>query len=114
MSCNFDVVDYSITIVQGDYVSCLYTITDANELPLNDIKEVIFTCNRLKLQKTLEQIDSTNFELSIDSETTSLLAVCNCTYDITVTFNSEETPITLIHNANLSVLQKENKLNEQV
>lgn len=114
MSCGFDIIDYSIELVQGDYLSCLYDITDQNGLPLDNVKSIVFTCNRLKVQRELKRLDATTFELDMASEMTSQFSACTCSYDITVLFNNSETPHTIIHNADFTILKKENKLDEQV
>lgn len=103
--------DYDIELVQGDYGSFLYNITDQNDEPLADVDVVIFTCSRLKTQITLTPITNTQFSLTMDSVLTSGFSACACTYDITIKFKSTQTPITVIHNAGLTILKKENKLN---
>ena len=103
--------NFDIELVQGDYASFLYDITDANDEPLNDIDAVIFTCARLKTQITLTSISNTQFLLTLDSALTSRFSACTCTYDITIKFESAQTPITVVHNAYFTILKKENKLN---
>lgn len=103
--------DYDIELVQGDYGSFLYNITDQNDEPLDNVESVIFTCSRLKTQIELSSISRSQFALVLDSSLTSEFSACTCTYDITVTFKSAQTPITVIHNGGLTILKKENKLN---
>ena len=110
--CMFKLKDnFDIELVQGDYASFLYDITDANDEPLNGVDAVIFTCARLKTQITLTSISNTRFLLTLDSALTSRFSACTCTYDITIKFKSAQTPITVVHNAYFTILKKENKLN---
>ena len=110
--CMFKLKDnFDIELVQGDYGSFLYVITDTNNAPLNDIDAVIFTCTRLKTQITLTSMSNTQFLLTLDSALTSGFSACTCTYDITIKFKNVQTPITVIYNAYLTILKKENKLN---
>lgn len=103
--------DFDIELVQGDYGSFLYDITDTNDEPLNNIDAVIFTCTRLKTQITLTSMSNTQFLLTLDSSLTSGFSACTCTYDITIKFKSTQSPITVVHNAYLTILKKENRLN---
>lgn len=110
--CMFKLKDnFDIELVQGDYASFLYDITDQNDEPLNNVDAVIFTCARLKTQITLTSISNTRFLLALDSVLTSGFSACTCTYDITIKFKNAQTPITVIHNAYFTILKKENKLN---
>lgn len=110
--CMVEIKDnFDIELVQGDYGSFLYDITDANNEPLNNVDAVIFTCARLKMQITLTSISNIQFLLALDSVLTSGFSACTCTYDITIKFKSTQTPVTVIHNACLTILKKENKLN---
>lgn len=103
--------DYDIELVQGDYGSFLYNITDQNDEPLDNVESVIFTCPRLKTQIELLSISRSQFALMLDSSLTSGFNACTCTYDITVKFKTAQTSITVIHNGGLTILKKENKLN---
>lgn len=103
--------DFDIELVQGDYGSFIYNITDQNDEPLTDVDVVIFTCARLKTQINLTSITSTQFSLTMDSNLTSRFTPCTSTYDITILFKGTQSPVTLIHNANITILKKENKLN---
>lgn len=110
--CMFKLKDnFDIELVQGDYGSFLYVITDTNNAPLNDIDAVIFTCTRLKTQIALTSMSNTQFLLTLDSALTSGFSACTCTYDITIKFKNAQTPITVIYDAYLTILKKENKLN---
>lgn len=102
--------NYDIELVQGDYGSFLYNITDSNDAPLTNIKQVIFTCARLKTQIELAQILPSQFTLIMNSDLTSKFTACTCTYDITIIFTTSQTPLTVIHNAGFTILKKENKL----
>lgn len=113
MTCNLDVNDYSIELIQGDYGSYVYHITNSDGTKLENVKSVIFTCARLKLQKTLVDIGESNYVLTLDSATTQAFSPYTHTYDITILFNDEATPYTVIYNANFTVLKKENVVNEQ-
>lgn len=112
MSCNFDVTDYSIELIQGDYGSYVYHITNFDGTMLENVKSVIFTCARLKLQKTLTDIGESNYALILDSVTTRAFSAYIYTYDITILFNDDETPYTVIHDADFIILKKENVVNE--
>lgn len=103
--------DFDIELVQGDYGSFLYDITDTNDEPLNGVDAVIFTCARLKTQITLTPMSNTQFLLTLNSVLTSGFSACTCTYDITIKFKGTQSPITVVHNAYLTILKKENKLN---
>lgn len=102
--------DYSIELVQGDHGSYLYHITNVDGSMLENVKNVIFTCSRLKLQETLTDIGDSNYSLILASETTQAFNACTCTYDITILFNDDATPYTVIRSANLTILKKENPL----
>ena len=104
--------DYDIELIQGDYASFVYDITDQNDEPLNNIEAVIFTCSRLKTQITLSPINDARFALIFDSSLTSGFSACTCTYDITIKFKSIQTPITVIHDGGFTIFKKENKLND--
>ena len=114
MFCNANIEDYTIQIIQGDYLSCIYTITDQNGKALTNVKNVIFTCKRLNLQIILKSIDASNFELILDSAITSTLQACTTTYDITIQFNDESTPHTVIFDSEIIVLKKENVVNDAI
>lgn len=103
--------DFAIELVQGDYGSFLYNITDTNNEPLNDVDAVIFTCARLKTQINLTPITRAQFSLAMDSSLTSQFTPCTSTYDITILFKGTQSPVTLIYNAGITILKKENKLN---
>lgn len=110
--CMFKLKDnFDIELVQGDYASFLYDITDANDEPLNAVDTVIFTCARLKTQITLTSMSNTQFLLTLDSALTNGFSACTCTYDITIKFKNTQSPITVVHNAYFTILKKENKLN---
>lgn len=110
--CSINVNDnYDIQLIQGDYGSYLYIITNQDNSPLENVESVVFTCSRLKQQIALVSTSQSEFALALDSDLTSTFSPCTCTYDITVLFKGEATPITVIHNANLTILKKENKLN---
>ena len=112
-NCMFELSDdYDIELVQGDYSSFLYDITDQNDEPLDNVDAVIFTCSRLKTQITLLAINRSQFALILDSSLTSGFSACTCTYDITVKFKTAQTPITAIRSGGLTILKKENKLND--
>lgn len=103
--------DYNIELVQGDYGSFLYNITDSENEPLVNIEQVVFTCARLKTQIELTQLSPVDFALTMNSDLTSKFTACTCTYDITLIFKGTQTPVTVIHNAGFTILKKENKLN---
>ena len=113
MNCNFDMTDYSIELIQGDYGSYLYHITNSDGSMLENVKSVIFTCAKLKIQKTLTNIAESNYLLTLDSVTTQAFSPYTHTYDITILFNDDETPYTVIHDADFIILKKENVVNEQ-
>lgn len=110
--CDFDITDYSITLIQGDYGSYMYTILNENGSALENVKAVLFTCSRLKVKRELLKINDSNYGLTLPSELTETFAACTCTYDITIEFNGDSTPYTVVYNAKFTILKKENKLNE--
>lgn len=112
MNCNFDVTDYSIELIQGDYGSYVYHITNSDGTMLENVNSVIFTCARLKIQKTLADIGESNYALTIDSVVTQAFSSYTHTYDITILFNDDQTPYTVIHDADFIILKKENVVNE--
>lgn len=105
--------DYSIELVKGDYGSFLYHITNEFDGPVNNIKQVVFTCHRLNLKLVLEKYSEMDYLLVLDSSLTKDFPTWrSMTYDLTLEFTTAETPITLIHNASITILNKENTLNE--
>lgn len=116
MICGCNLVnadEYEIEFVQGDYVSVAFTITDESDEPIKNIKNVVFTCERLGLQYNLTALNETKYLLTIDGSITSTFETFSgITYDLTLQLNDSNTPCTLIHNASLVVLKKVNKLNE--
>lgn len=102
--------DYSIELIQGDYGSFLFNITDETGAPLQKLSKIVFTSNRLKLQIELEKQSDTEFLLIIDDEVTLNSGPCITTYDITAIFEGDATPYTVIYNAKLVILKKENAL----
>lgn len=116
MICGCNLVnadEYEIEFVQGDYVSVVFTITDEFDKPIKNIKNVVFTCERLGLQYNLTALTETKYVLTIDGSITSTFETFSgITYDLTLQLNDSNTPRTLIHNASLVVLKKVNKLNE--
>lgn len=113
MNCNFDLTDYSIELIQGDYGSYVYHITYSDGTMLENVTSVIFTCARLKIQKTLVDIGKSNYALTFDGVTTRAFSPYIHTYDITILFNEDEIPYTVIHDADFIILKKENIVNEQ-
>lgn len=102
--------DYSITLVQGDYGSYLFNITNSDGTALDNVNSVIFTCSRLKVQESLSQFADNVFSLILNSELTKTFTPCTCSYDITIKFNDDATPYTVIRSASLTILKKENPL----
>lgn len=102
--------DFDIELVQGDYGSFVFHITDENANELQNLDKIIFTSNRLKLQIELEKQTNTDFLLIIDNEVTLNIGACTATYDITAIFKGNATPYTVIHNAKFVILKKENAL----
>ena len=114
MICNCNVLldDYSLEIVQGDYLSVVYTLTDEYGNNLDDIKQVVFTCEQLGLQQVLTKLSPTEFWLQYDGTTTANWSTfLGATYDITLELVGNATPLTLVHDASFTILKKENKLN---
>lgn len=109
MQCMMNVIDFDIQLVQGDYASFPFKIFEGQN---TDIKDVYFTSKRLGIQHALIE-DSANpgtWVLMLKPSTTSKLPVCTTTFDITCTFNDNGSPLTVIHNANVTILKKENAL----
>ena len=117
MPCDgLELVDaYTIELIQGDYASYLYHLTDQNGNVIMDIESVVFTCKRLGIQQELTKLNDTDYQLVFTSDQTSQMkSMSGMTYDITVKFTTSETPITLIYNADIFVLKKENALDGTV
>lgn len=109
--CMIQSNDYSIEIVQGDFFSCLYDITNQDGSQIMGIDKVLFSSKYLNIVKELQSIDSMTYQLELTSEETAAMKVGNnATYDITITFNTDETPVTVVYEAQLSVLKKENTI----
>lgn len=113
-ACDFYVKDYSITLIQGDYGTYIYTICNQNGIALENVKDVFFTCARLKLKRMLSKKDNSTYILILPSELTETFSACTCRYDLTVEFTGDTTPCTIIYNEKFTVLKKENKLNESI
>lgn len=107
--CGNDEQNYEITIVQGDKGSYKYIITNSDGSTITNIKSVFFTCSALNIKKTLTKIKENTFSLEIDSDITTTLKECTCSYDITLVFN-DDTIFTIIRSAVFTVLKKENPL----
>ena len=103
------IIDFDIKLVQGDYASFPFKIFEGKN---TDIKDVYFTSKRLGIQKALiEDIENPGtWVLILEPSITSKLPACTTTFDITCTFNDNGTPLTVIHNANVTILKKENAL----
>ena len=109
--CLTNFVDsYDIELIQGDYGSFVFHITDENGNPLQNLSEIVFTSKRLNLEVKLEQLSDTDFLLAIESAMTSNVGACNATYDITAIFDGHATPYTVIYNAKFIILKKDNTL----
>lgn len=105
--------EYGIELVQGDYFSAIFTITDEFGEPVKNVEHVVFTCERLELQYNLTAISDKEYILTIDGSITSKFATFSgMTYDLTLQLKGSDTPLTLIHDANFTVLKKTNKLQE--
>lgn len=107
-----EVDDFTITFVQGDYASFLFELTDQNDEPLTDVKNVIFSSKQLKLSKTLTKVSDTIYALTFESAETAAMTPVKCTYDLTVEFSTNASPVTLVYKARLIVLKKENAIDE--
>lgn len=113
-ACNFMNIDeYEIEFVQGDYFSAVFTISDESDNAIKNIKNVVFTCNRLGLQYNLTAISDKDYLLTIDGSITDTFETFSgITYDLTLQFKDLDTPLTIIHDASFKVLKKTNKLNQ--
>lgn len=114
MSCNCMIPiknNYDIEIIQGDYASFDFILTDQNDVALSNVKSVIFTCKRLATQIELTKIDDTQYGLLIDGNTTQAFEAGNYSYDITVKFKNNQFK-TAIYDGVLTILKKENVVNE--
>lgn len=112
-NCNKLTDDYSIEVIQGDYASVVFTITDEFDDKIDDIKQVVFTCKRLGIEQVLQPLSDVEFMLVFSGDTTMQWPTyTGITYDITLELKGSTTPLTLVHDASLSVLKKENPLND--
>lgn len=114
MICNCNLIDddYSLEIIQGDYASVVFTITDEFDDKVENIDKVVFTCHRLNIQQTLDALSDTEFMLVFNGETTAQWPTyTGITYDITLELKGSTTPLTLVHDASLTILKKENTVN---
>lgn len=103
---------YEISLVQSDYASILYTITNDNDEAIENIETVIFSSKKLKVEKTLEKLNDTEWLLSFTGdETTQFKTFSGMTYDLTITMKGETTPVTIVYEASIVVKKKENALN---
>lgn len=107
-----EVDDFAITFVQGDYASFLFELTDQNDDPLTDVENVVFSSKQLKLSKTLTKVSDTTYALTFESAETAAMTPVKCTYDLTVEFSTNASPVTLVYKARLIVLKKENAIDE--
>ena len=103
------IIDFDIKLVQGDYASFPFKIFEGQN---TDIKDVYFTSKRLGIQKALiEDLECPGtWVLVLEPSITSKLQACTTTFDITCAFKDSGTPLTVIHNANVTILKKENAL----
>ena len=108
-----NVDEYEIEFVQGDYFSVVFTISDEFDEAIKNIEHVVFTCERLGLQYNLTPLSDKDFLLAIDGDLTETFETFSgITYDLTLQLKGSDTPFTLIHDANFSVLKKTKKLNQ--
>lgn len=97
--------EHKITLVKGDTLSLNITI---NDIDIELIDKVYFTCEKQGINKQLNYIDN-QFNLSISPETTILFYDMICDYDITIIFKNGET-MTTIYRSSFIVLPKTNSL----
>lgn len=115
MDCGYEYAcpnDCSIVITQGDYGSYLYRITNADGTSLTNLSSIIFSSSKQNVKKELSKISENEFLLELPSETTKLFIPVRCTYDITLLFDNNKTPYTIIRNASFTVLGKENPIDD--
>lgn len=106
-----DSENYNISVIQGDYSSFLFILTDQKDDAIANVKSVIFTCAQLNLQQELTAVSDREFTLVFNGTLTQTLTVGSFSYDVTVQFKDEEYK-TAIYNGVLTVLKKENGINE--
>lgn len=111
-SCALNEKNYKIVLVQGDYGSYLYNITNVDGSEIENIASAIFTCSKLGIQKELEKLNNKSFSLVLEPRATKTFTPCECTYDITIKIGSGDKLYTIIRSAVFTVLEKENPLNE--
>lgn len=99
---------YAIELIQGDYASFAFEIVDNENAPIANIEKVMFVCAKQKVQKKLTQIEPTKFFLELFSTQTQELSAKTSTYDIVISFTTNETPVTVVYGARFTVLPKEN------
>lgn len=107
-----EVDDFELLLIQGDYASFLFELTDQNDEPLTDIENVIFSSKQLKLSKTLTKVSETTYALIFENAETSVMTPVKCTYDLTVEFSINASPVTVVYKAKFIVLKKENAIDE--
>lgn len=110
MNCELVKKNYEITLVQGDYGSYLYKITNCDGSPIENVSSAVFTCSKLGVEKDLIKLNDTDFSLILEPTQTKQFIPCECTYDITITIGDENKLYTIIRSAVLTILEKENPL----
>lgn len=96
----------AIQIVQGDSYALKVTI---NKVGCDLIKQVIFTSNTLGVQKDLILSDGI-YILYFSREDTAQMKARSGNYDLTVVFTNNKSK-TIIKNAPIKVIEKNNKVN---
>lgn len=111
--CAINLVDsYDVSFIQGDYASFLYEITDQNGDAIPAIENVVFSSKRMNVVKKLLKISDTTFALKFESEETAAMnAPVKTSYDLTIEFTNDASPITIIYNAMFTIYKKENAIN---
>ena len=92
-----------IKLIQGDTLNLSITVEHGAEL----IEELYFSCEFLKLSKTLTKIDDTHYMVNFDAEFTCNCPVCTTSFDITAKLKDDQI-VTVIYNDPIKVLKKEN------
>lgn len=94
----------NIEIIQGDSFEMTVTIDGLAE---SIIENIYFTCASLRFCQKLEKEEGTTYLLKISSEITKTFEPAVTNYDLTIYF-IDKTIQTIVHNAALKVLRKNN------
>ena len=95
-----------LTIIQGDTHNSTVTVEVGAEL----IEDLYFTSKYLGISQQLTKINDTQWLITFETDFTCDCKVCKATFDITAILKDGQVN-TKIHNGEIQVLKKENKIN---